>query len=192
MRSFLDLCYILRQYSHDEDDLDRIDKLLAEFQGHREFFRTAGVRPTGFSLPRQHSLVHYRYLIEEFGSPNGLCSSITESRHITAVKEPWRCSSRFNALGQIAITNQRLDKLGAARSHFTARGMLRGTVLADAMGLVPEVVDNGEAEDGGSDDEDVEAEVVAVDGVDARAHVELARRPGESIIVQLVIFWLIF
>ncbi|KAF8953940.1 hypothetical protein BDZ97DRAFT_1678489, partial [Flammula alnicola] len=44
--------------------------------------------------------------VQEFGAPGGLCSSITESRHITAVKKPWRRSSRFEALGQMLITNQ--------------------------------------------------------------------------------------
>jgi hypothetical protein len=49
----------------------------------------AGVRPDGFALPRQHALVHYLMLIRLFGLPNGLCSSITESKHIKAVKQPW-------------------------------------------------------------------------------------------------------
>ncbi|KAG1882265.1 hypothetical protein F4604DRAFT_1879625 [Suillus subluteus] len=35
--------------------------------------------------------------------------------HIKAVKEPWRWSSRHNALGQMLVTNQRLDKLAASR-----------------------------------------------------------------------------
>ncbi|KZP05117.1 hypothetical protein FIBSPDRAFT_766326, partial [Athelia psychrophila] len=60
-----------------------------------------------------------------FGAPNGLCSSITETKHIRAVKEPWRRSSRFNALGQMLVTNQRLDKLAAMRVDFARRGMLQ-------------------------------------------------------------------
>lgn len=60
----------------------------------------------------------------EFGAPNGLCSSITESHHITTVKKPWRRSSRYNALGQMLTTNQRLDKLAGARVDFWNRGML--------------------------------------------------------------------
>jgi hypothetical protein len=76
-------------------------------------------------LPRQHSLKHYCLLIQLFGAPNGLCSSITESKHIKAVKEPWRCSSRNEPLGQMLLTNQRLDKLAAAHADFQARGMLR-------------------------------------------------------------------
>ena len=75
-------------------------------------------------MPRQHSLVHYRLNIQEFGAPSGLCSSITESQHITAVKRPWRRSSRFDALGQMLLTNQRLDKLNAMRSDYISHGML--------------------------------------------------------------------
>ena len=63
-------------------------------------------------------------MIREFGAPNGLCSSITESKHIKAVKIPWRRSNRYKALQQMLYINQRMDKLSAARLDFTRRGML--------------------------------------------------------------------
>ena len=72
---------------------------------------------------------HYIDRIWDFGAPNGLCSSITESKHIKAVKEPWRRSNRFEALGQMLLTNLRLDKIAAARVDFAARGMLVGSCL---------------------------------------------------------------
>ncbi|KAJ3511752.1 hypothetical protein NMY22_g15551 [Coprinellus aureogranulatus] len=122
--AFLDLCYLVRRNDIDSDTLTKIQKALQRFHTHREFFRRTGVREEGFSLPRQHSLVHYCDNIRNFGAPNGLCSSITESRHITAVKKPWRRSNRYEALGQMLLINQRLDKLAAGRSHFAARGML--------------------------------------------------------------------
>ncbi|KAG1859497.1 hypothetical protein C8R48DRAFT_748607 [Suillus tomentosus] len=59
-----------------------------------------------------------------------LCSSITESKHIKAVKEPWRRSSRFEALNQMLLTNQCLDKLAASRIDFASHGMLRETCLS--------------------------------------------------------------
>jgi hypothetical protein len=62
-----------------------------------------------------------------FGAPNGLCSSITESKHIKAVKQPWQCSSKYNALSQMLLTNQCLDKIAAARVDFTMHGMLKGS-----------------------------------------------------------------
>ncbi|KAH9021546.1 hypothetical protein EDB84DRAFT_1589616 [Lactarius hengduanensis] len=113
----------LRRFKHVRS-LSAIGKALRTFHATREIFRTSGVRPKGFNLPRQHSMVHYVHLIQEFGAPNGLCSSITESRHITAVKKPWRRSNRYEPLGQILLTNQRLDKLLSAHVNFIARGML--------------------------------------------------------------------
>ena len=103
---------------------------LSRFHQYREIFRTTGVRPDGFSLPRQHSLVHYEALIRLFGAPNGLCTSITESKHIKAVKEPWRRSNRYEALGQMLLTNQRLDKLAAAAIDFEKRGMLEDSLAS--------------------------------------------------------------
>lgn len=125
--SFLNVCYIARRADLDHTALQAFDTALAKFYTLREVFHTLGVRPTGFSLPRQHSLSHYSHLIKEFGAPGGVCSSITESRHITAVKKPWRRSSRYQALGQMLVTNQRLDKLAAARVDFINRGMLDAT-----------------------------------------------------------------
>ncbi|KAG2045358.1 hypothetical protein BDR06DRAFT_900740, partial [Suillus hirtellus] len=99
---------------------------------YREVFRTTGVRLT-FSLPHQHSLQHYSHTMRLFGAPNGLCSSIMESKHIKAVKEPWHHSSCYKALGQMLLTNQRLDKIPAAQSDFEARNMLHGSCVSDAL-----------------------------------------------------------
>jgi hypothetical protein len=131
-RAFLDFCYLVRRDMIDDDTLGLIQETLDRFHRYREIFQVLRVRPNGFSLPRQHSLSHYHHLIRLFGAPNGLCSSITESKHIKAVKEPWRRSNRCNPLGQILATNQRLDKLAAARSDFETRKMLEGMVLTDA------------------------------------------------------------
>jgi hypothetical protein len=132
LRAFLEFCYIARRDIHDTHSLEALEDALQRFHLHREIFR-ASVRATfGFNLPRQHSLIHYKKLIRFFGAPNGLCSSITESKHIKAVKEPWRRSNRFDALSQMLLTNQRLDKLAAARVDFAERGMLQGTCLSAA------------------------------------------------------------
>ena len=120
LNAFLDFCYLARQNVLTKSSLDLLDAKLESFHHHREIFRESGVRPNGFSLPRQHSLKHYRRNIENFGAPNGLCSSITESKHITAVKKPWRRSNRYEALRQMLLINTRHDKLAAARADFSA------------------------------------------------------------------------
>lgn len=124
IRAFLEFCYIVRRDIIDTQGLHELQDALERFHHHREVFEKLGIR-LNFNLPRQHSMMHYFRLIRAFGAPNGLCSSITETKHIRAVKEPWRRSSRFNALGQMLVTNQRLDKLAAMRVDFTRRGMLR-------------------------------------------------------------------
>lgn len=128
--ALIDFIYIARRDIIDSDDLDALEDALKRFHKYREIFRECGVRPTGFNLPRQHSAIHYPRLIRAFAAPNGLCSSITESKHIKAVKEPWRRSNRFEALSQMLLTNQRLDKLAASRVDFASRGMLKGSCLS--------------------------------------------------------------
>ena len=52
-----------------------------------------------------------------------------------AVKEPYQQSSHFEALGQILLTNQRLDKLAACHVNVSAHNMLEGPCLAP--GVIP-------------------------------------------------------
>ncbi|KAH9010076.1 hypothetical protein EDB85DRAFT_2077509 [Lactarius pseudohatsudake] len=162
MRAFLEFCYIARRDIHDTRSLGALDDALKRFHRHREIFREVGVRIKGFNLPRQHSLVHYTKLIRAYGAPNGLCSSITESKHIKAVKEPWRRSNRFDALSQMLLTNQRLDKLAAARVDFTNRGMLKGTCILSVLGQILEDEDNDDAD---------------IAGPTVEAHVDLSKIP---------------
>jgi hypothetical protein len=91
--AFMEFCYLMRRSQISEDTLAAIDAAVGRFHQERQIFLEVGIREN-LSLPRQHSLVHYRDLIQLFGAPNGVCSSITESKHIKAVKEPWRRSSR--------------------------------------------------------------------------------------------------
>jgi hypothetical protein len=121
--AFLDFYYLVRRNALGEDDLLKIQATLDRFHVARSIFKKLGVRD-GFSLPRQHSMKHYVAHIQNFGAPNGLCSSITESAHIRFVKQPWRRSSRNNPMEQMLLINERLDKLAAAKADFIERGML--------------------------------------------------------------------
>lgn len=115
LSAFMEFCYIARRNVITESSLTELEEALAAFHKVRVIFERVGVRPTGFSLPRQHSMTHYPHLIREFGSPNGLCSSITESKHIKAVKEPYRRSSHYEALGQMCEPGMPWDTGGDNR-----------------------------------------------------------------------------
>ncbi|KAF8837065.1 hypothetical protein BDN67DRAFT_991906 [Paxillus ammoniavirescens] len=110
--AFLKFCYL--------KSLEEIEDALSRFHTYREVFRTDD-NPivTTFSLPCQHSAKHYPSLIRLFSAPNGLCLSITKCKHIKA----------YQALGQMLLTNQWLNKLTASHVHFTSRGMMNETCM---------------------------------------------------------------
>jgi hypothetical protein len=168
---------------------------LQDFHEHRVIFVEAGITADNISLPRQHALDHYITGITQFGSPNSLCTSITESKHIRAVKEPWRRSSKHNALGQILETNQQLDKLSEARVTFKAYGLLEDNIIVDTLRNTRQLddgmddpQDNGinNSPDVSIDDPSIndlqgkEEDAGRVDGPEASLHVEMSRRSGMS------------
>ena len=179
-----------------EDALDALDDALRRFHHHRKIFQESGVRPTGFSLPRQHSLVHYRRHIENFGAPNGLSSSITESKPITTIKKLWRRSSHHEALKQMLIINTRNDKLAAARIDFSSCGMLDGTCLGEVLKKLQTTLNssnnhnhnhnhNNDPDDGNEDGWDLDADededpTGAADGPPALSEVTLAQKRGQN------------
>lgn len=156
----------MRRSQIDEHTLHAIAGAIERFHQERTIFITSGIRDN-FCLPRQHSIVHYCHLIRQFGAPNGLCSSITESKHIKAVKEPWRRSSRFEALGQMLVTNQRLDKLAALRVILESRGLLDGLVRTEKPDAPKHDVDE-------ANDEDIQD----IEGLTSDGDVRLPRRAG--------------
>lgn len=133
IRAFLEFCYIARRNVIDTQSLGELEEALSRFHHYCTIFQDCGVRTDGFNLPRQHFLIHYMALIWAFGAPNGLCSSITESKHIKAVKQPWRRSNRYKALGQMLLINERLDKIATCRADFTSRGMLNAPSPGKAL-----------------------------------------------------------
>jgi len=187
-RALLEFCYLVRRNVITETSLNEIDDAVARFHQYREIFKVTEIVST-FSLPRQHSIKHYNTLICLFGAPNGLCSSITESKHIKAVKEPWRRSSHYKALGQMLVTNQRLDKLTASRQDFYARGMLNSTCLTSVLATLNaraprEHDDTGQHEPPVSspagEDENEDFDIID-DPTSVLAHVELAKTPRKHI-----------
>ena len=130
LATFLDFCYLVQCNMICADILDLIKEALDQFHHYCEIFIKTGVRVDNISLLWQHSLIYYITSIILFGSPNRLCLSIMESKHIKAVKNPWCHSSHYHALLQILTINEQQDKLAAAHSVFKHKGMMQGSTLA--------------------------------------------------------------
>lgn len=82
IQAFAECCYIARRNAITTTDLTAFQEYLKRFHHLRHIFIETGVH-TSLSLSCQHSLMHYASKIEWFASPNGVCSSIMESTHIT-------------------------------------------------------------------------------------------------------------
>ena len=120
----LDFIYIVRRLVFTSATIAELEAVLLKYEGSREIFHITLVRPEGFELPRQHSIIHFPFSITRIGAPNTVCTSITESMHIRAVKDAYRRSNRNEEMGQVLLINQRTDKLAVARVDFECRGML--------------------------------------------------------------------
>ncbi|KAF8872253.1 hypothetical protein CPB85DRAFT_1445099 [Mucidula mucida] len=174
LSTFMEFCYLVRRSVITEDVLKDIDTAVAQFHEERKVFEELGVRPDTISLPRQHSMVHYCHLIQEFGAPNGLCSSITESKHIKAVKDPYRRTSKYEALEQMLDVNQRIDKLAAMRVDFRSRGMLAGSIFDDVAPPPPPPDPVSKSVSGPDEDDD---DGGAVDTGNLLSEVVMAAKP---------------
>ncbi|KAI6162858.1 hypothetical protein EDD17DRAFT_1776419 [Pisolithus thermaeus] len=115
--------------------------------------------------------LHYHYLICQFSAPNGLCSSITELKHIKAIKCLYQCTNCFQTLRKMLLINQRLNKLTAVHADFKGCGMLNGTCLSQAfevLGIIEEgadTADNGEEQTASYEEESGESvdDLMAID-----------------------------
>ena len=87
LHAFLEFCYISCHNIHDTQSLEEMDEALQHNHHYHKIFLTTSVQ-TRFNLPHQHALIHFARAICQFGALNSLCSSITESKHIQAIKEP--------------------------------------------------------------------------------------------------------
>ncbi|KAH6908107.1 hypothetical protein BKA70DRAFT_1104154 [Coprinopsis sp. MPI-PUGE-AT-0042] len=177
LSAFMEVCYILRRNAITASALGCANHELEQFYSLREIFIETGTR-NSISLPRQHSLMHFIKAVQLFGSPNGLCSSITESRHIEAVKKPWRRTNKNEPLLQMLQIIVRQDKMATLRRTLIAEGKLRGTT---AMHMAMEAGESGRKEPLAGDAyelDDRSNDVGPVPGPRVASSVLLSRKPA--------------
>ena len=109
-----DICYIAQHSVHDTQCLKALEDTLDWFYQHHNIFRTNSICLSGFNLLHSHTAVHYLHFIWAFGTPNGLCSTITKSKYIY------------------------LDKLVAVQVNFASHSMLEGTMIKGVLSQLGE------------------------------------------------------
>ncbi|KAI6094812.1 hypothetical protein F5141DRAFT_1191608 [Pisolithus sp. B1] len=152
LSAFMDFCYIVHQSSLGEADLEALDRAL-------QCLKLTGIHSDGISIPQIHALQHYHEAIELFGAPNGLSTSIVESKHIHAVKRPYWRSNKNEEMAQVLLS--------LLNSHFSG--------LLDKP-LIPQ---DNEHEDTSFQDDPYLQEAEDNDGERVDAVVQLAHKPSE-------------
>ncbi|THH16005.1 hypothetical protein EW146_g4567 [Bondarzewia mesenterica] len=124
--SFMDFCYLVRRSTINESTLTQIEDALHRFHADRAIFEETGVHPTGFSLPRQHTLVHYRHLVQDFAA----CRVDFEARGMLA--GPCLSQSVQAAIvAERAIADANCNGTGAGPTHLIAQANALNVDAAD-------------------------------------------------------------
>ncbi|THU89828.1 hypothetical protein K435DRAFT_802458 [Dendrothele bispora CBS 962.96] len=153
------------------DDIDRRLSAVPTFPGIRCFEEGQDFKQwTGNNLKalmkNSHILMQYWRTFKStgrlFGAPNGLCLSITESKHIKSVKETWRRASHTDPLSQMLSIITCLDQMTTLQQKFNQQGMLLGTVSWYIVQILKKETptkqnSNGDSEDN-EDNEDEDCE----------------------------------
>ena len=176
--AFMNACYVARRNSIDSPSLEYFRDCVDTYHDLRTVFPEAGLCVKQ-SVPRQHALTHFYQGIHLFGSPNGLCSSITESKHIRVVKIPWRMSSRYHALTQMLRIIERMEKMQALRRHFEDNGMLQGFNFSPKFSNTTNHVNvpMDDVEEEGEDEADVSGESQDVSEFDVQLAAKIRAYP---------------
>ncbi|KAG0695520.1 hypothetical protein DFH29DRAFT_984927 [Suillus ampliporus] len=119
VEDYLNVTHSTRHAAKIMDDIDHRIAAVAPFTGLRHFPHGCGFQK--WTGDDSKALMKVYLAAIEGHVPQDVVR--------TFIKEPWCRSSRFKALGQMLLTNQRLDKLAAAHADFEACGMLCGTCL---------------------------------------------------------------
>ena len=121
LHALVEFIYLIWQNNHSQQMIQEMEAALEQFQTYQSIFVDTGIWSENLTPLWQLLLIHYIKAIKTFGALNGLCSSLTESKHIRAIKEPWWCSNHYHVLKQMLLTNKWLDKLVALCADFAHR-----------------------------------------------------------------------
>ncbi|EPQ55320.1 hypothetical protein GLOTRDRAFT_93794 [Gloeophyllum trabeum ATCC 11539] len=157
--ALLNFCYLALQSAHDNDTLALMQKSLDQFHQHRTIFEEAA------------------------SVPMASCSLNIWTLHNSNQKIWLSKWSLKNVLGQMLVTNQCLEKLAVMCAVLEGCGMLKGSVLADAMlevGLLnPQDLNEEHIRNNYSVDSD-NVDVHDVEGPGVMSYVEIGKKLAYS------------
>ncbi|KAF8597068.1 hypothetical protein BDV93DRAFT_610591 [Ceratobasidium sp. AG-I] len=158
-RALLDHMYRGHATRMTEGELEEMEDAWREFHRVKEEVVTLGAmaNPALFNrISKMHTVMHWPRSIRQLGTPDGYNTEAPEHMHIEFAKEPWRYSSRVDALPQMIRFIQRQEAIRIQDSHLKAwLSMIRQQIRRRDRELGGEE-DDTDDEAGTEDDEEWE------------------------------------
>jgi hypothetical protein len=110
VRAILDFIYLAQYPVHSYETLDLLQEALDRFHANKAIFIDLGIR-THFNFPKLHSMGHYRYYIELFGTTDNYNTAYTERLHIDLAKEAYRATNRKDEYMQMTTWLDRRERV---------------------------------------------------------------------------------
>ena len=110
VRAMLDFIYLAQYPVHTDRSLHELEEALLRFHDHKDIFIELGARKD-FEINKLHYAIHYRYMIQRFGTTDNYNTEQTERLHIPYAKEGFRHSNQKNELPQMTQYIERKEKI---------------------------------------------------------------------------------
>jgi hypothetical protein len=122
-RAFLDFMYLAQYETHTTNTLHQLASALKSWHAHRDIFISSDAYPQkDFSrIPKMHSMEHYDECIHLFGTTDNYNSGVFERLHIDYAKRAWEASNKRDAMPQMIIWLERLEKVNAFETFLSWR-----------------------------------------------------------------------
>jgi hypothetical protein len=110
VRALLDFIYLAQFPSHTTDMLNQLEACLTQFHDNKGVFLDLGVRDN-FSIPKFHSLLHYRSSITLFSTMDNYNTEQSEQLHIDFAKDTYHATNRKDEYPQMTAWLERREKV---------------------------------------------------------------------------------
>ena len=110
VRALLDFAYLAQYPVHSSETLTQMNEALERFHTHKDIFITLGAR-SDFDLNKLHYALHYRIMIERFGTTDNYNTEYTERLHIPYAKDAYEATNRKNEFSQMTVWVERKEKI---------------------------------------------------------------------------------
>ena len=106
VQALLDFAYLAQYPVHSNQTLDEMNDVLERFHNNKDIFVELRIR-ADFDINKLHYTIHYRLMIERFGSTDNYNTEHTERLHIPFAKDAFEATNFKNEYPQMAIFVER-------------------------------------------------------------------------------------